>query len=211
MGDRLDVPSVATELHTAVAPFFASKGFAARKANRFERRVSDLTHIIALPPFRRAEGPIVTSVGCGIRVEPVEVLRRRDEDSGDSVTVGEPLHLLRPDKELRYWVFEKIADITANAQEITAEIEKYALPYLDRFTSSDVIYDIVKADQRPYPFNCQPGERDALMVYFTFLRKGLAAAEQVAEDLLERVQNEQRKRRRHLETALQDVRRHARL
>lgn len=142
------------------------RGFSETKRLTFTRGEGDRVEIIAFG-VRKAKagskaGQFCFGAGIGIRFDAIERVRENKKTADQELfsTVGLPLHLLRPERKYREWCFD---DVTPPSLEVIWDIDRYALPFLDRYRSIDDVRAALVSEDPINWFTLSPAQRTEIL------------------------------------------------
>ena len=151
-------------------------GFSHAGALSFSRPSIDGLQLISFSCRHDKERGICFSFGAGVRFQVVEDLLGTDPEQRLFTTIGKPLSVLKNTLEYPEWCFTENSDLSAIRQEVMRDIESYALPFLDQFSTLVSVQSQLKsADPRQW-FVLDSEQRTAVLAAITHLNGDSANA-----------------------------------
>lgn len=137
----------------------------------------------------------------GISYKVVEsILRPENLNSGEVIaTIMKPIHSLRPDGRFREWVLESADECKKVGREIIADIDAFALPFLNRYADINVVESELQKDDPSCWFILDPEQRIATLAAITASKGDYASAQSMIQIALAERANDLPKKRRLLE------------
>jgi hypothetical protein len=133
-------------------------GFSREGRLDFLRRAEGHVDRIGFSVFADRIGGIRASCGVGLRFPTVETWRPGDRNE-NAPTVAVPLHFLEPNRKYVDWVLSEVTDWPAFGRDVVEIIERRALPFLDRYSSLDVVRAALESSDPRDWFTLDPTSR----------------------------------------------------
>ena len=175
-------------------------GFSHAGALSFSRQSVDAIQLISFScrQNRMREG-ICFSFGAGVRFDAVEDLLGVDPEQRLFPTISKPLSVLKSASGYPEWCLNEDTDLSVVRLEVVHDIESYALPFLDRYSTLDsVCSQLSKEDPRQW-FVLDPEQRIATLSAITHVKGDTAGALRILDEALQERSNAPEKLRFRLE------------
>ncbi len=173
----------------------ARHGFHHVRDLSFARESGGSTRLLSFGAHRGTSDEFCFSFGVGVRFPAVEALLRPEGEDDLLPTVGKPLSILKESEGFPQWCFDGTREPADLVTEATADVERYALPFLDKYSSlSAVRVALEREDPRDW-FVLSPEQRLATLVAIDHVEGRTAEALQRLDRALKDLENEPLKKR----------------
>lgn len=140
-------------------PPLKDRGFRYLKELSFGRESPRAVQIISFGSRRGRAGEFCVSFGAGVRFPEVEVLLRPGDDDDLRTTIAKPLSVMKPCPAFPEWCFDGERAPEDLALEIMADVDAYAIPLLERYSSLDEVERSLRSESAADWFVLNPEQR----------------------------------------------------
>lgn len=138
-------------------------GFQHLKDLSFGRSRHDGMELLSFGAHRGNAGEFCFSFGVGVRFDKLEAVLRPDTEDALMPTIGKPLSVLKEAAAFPEWCFDGRAKAVDIGVQVLADIERYALPFLERYSSLAEVREALKQEDPRQWFVFTPEQRLATL------------------------------------------------
>lgn len=174
-------------------------GFSHAGALTFSQSRSEGIQLISFSCRKNKDRDICISFGAGIRFEAVEKLLGTTPDQRLFPTVSKPLSVLSNESSYPEWCFSESSDHLSIQKDVINDIQSFALPFLDRFSTLESVR-IQLEDPDPHQwFVLDPEQRIAILASIVQLQGDPARALALIDEALADMPTAPSKKRQRFE------------
>lgn len=139
-------------------------GFKHLKSLSFGRDHCGALELLSFGAYHGEGGTFCTSFGVGVRFPILEALLDPDPAEDLMPTVGAPLSVLKDSPGFPRWCFDGRVSQAHIASQILVDVEKYGLPFLERYSSMANVRESLEKDDPQQWLGLPPEQRLATLV-----------------------------------------------
>lgn len=174
-------------------------GFARAADLSFLRESGDALQLISFSARQDARRGVCFSFGVGVRFPAVEALLGSGPEQQLFPTVGKPLSVLKSGADYPEWCIGEHTDMSAVRREVMLNIEQYALPFFERYSTLSSVESSLAHDDPVHWFVLNPEQRAATLAAIVYVRGDQRASLELLDDALQRLSDAPPKKRLRLE------------